>query len=140
MLSGFEQHNHEAFLAQLVGKSTAARAGTDYDDYRIIAECMLSHSLPLYQLRTCRLRRVGQPIEIVEAMMDVTTHGIGRSLIFHRFEDGRIAVKRLQFDASNLLKEWSSLDRFEGINLLLVIQIDELRTLRAVQLRDPICQ
>src|SRR5580700_2894923 len=98
MLSRLEQDNLEALLTQLVGQGAAASPGTDDDDYRIVAKCVFDHSLHLGRLRTRRLRWIGQPFEIVEAMMQVAAHGIRCSLIVQRLEDRRITVERLQFD------------------------------------------
>src|SRR5260370_8701148 len=79
---------------------------------------------------------MGQPIEIVEAAMNVSTGCVSRTLVSEHFPCRRITIERLELGTANLLEKWSSLHGFERCYLLILFHIGELRGTRTIERPD----
>src|ERR1700730_16309827 len=115
----FEQHHFETLVTELVGERTAACSRTnDYND-GIIVRIESSHyaTLRSARFRACLFWWIGQPIQIVEAVMQVTAEAIGRALVAKGLPDFLVVIKRDNLDAANFFKKRRVLYFLERGNL-----------------------
>src|SRR5580704_13119668 len=122
MLTRFEQNDLEALLAEFICERAATCPRANDDDYGIVVGIESSHRSILRSGRfgTGRCGRIGQPVQVVETVMKVTTDLIRRTLVSKLLPYCVIVVERHQLHAVYLLEERGTFVLLENSHLLVV--------------------
>src|SRR5208282_788713 len=85
----------------------SARSRTDDYNDGIVVQIESSHDATLRSawFRACRFGRFGQPVQIVEAVMQVAAETVGGALVAEDFPDVLVVVERNQFRAADLFEK-----------------------------------
>src|SRR5690348_2820225 len=87
------------------------------------------------RFRAGSLGRFGQPVQIVESVMQIAAEGIGGALVAEDFPDVVVVVQRNHFDAADFFKEWGVLNFLERGDLIGAGLGGEFALGRAIEIR-----
>src|SRR6516225_10161933 len=103
--SGLENQGAYSFLSQFVSKRTTSSTRADNQHQATVIQIKCSwHKLKLLSF---------DPIDVVEATMEITALIIGRPFVPETGPDRRVTVKENEKVRPQPLKEWSLLDPFK---------------------------